>query len=115
DCTPKDARVEIGVFKTTDPITKNSVYIAPDGYNAAEEDDLHKCNDRKANVSVSYVNGNISIRVSSGSHKATRLTVTAGGKTIGNRSISGSGTYLFDADFEGKTTVVATVNDEAGY
>lgn len=119
DCTPDSARVEVGVYKTVDPITKNSIYIAPDGYDASEEDDLHDCDDRMPRASITLSSsGNkvdITVRVTPGTHKANKLTITAGGKNIASVSIDGSRTYRTSTTLDKKTSIVVTVSDEAGY
>lgn len=46
DCTPSGAIVELSVTETTDPVTGKTSYTnVPTGYDATEEDDVHKCGD----------------------------------------------------------------------
>jgi membrane peptidoglycan carboxypeptidase len=53
DCTPAGAKVELGVVKTTDPVTKKDAYSSvPDGYNANADDDAHKCGDVAPSIST---------------------------------------------------------------
>ena len=48
-CTPATARVELSVTKSNG----SSKVVAPSGYDADSEDDIHKCSDSKPSVSVS--------------------------------------------------------------
>lgn len=59
DCTPAGARIELDVLKTTDPVTKKDSYAnVPDGYNATDSDDAHKCSDTPPSISsVSAITG----------------------------------------------------------
>lgn len=39
--TPDNAKIELDVIKFTDPITKKDAFIAPDGYDASQDDNVH--------------------------------------------------------------------------
>lgn len=41
DLTPVDAKIELDVTKTIDPITKKDVFTAPDGFDSTKDDDVH--------------------------------------------------------------------------
>lgn len=123
DCTPDAARIEVDVLKTKDPITKKDAFIAPDGYDATKEDDLHKCDDKKPSVGtidVSQSGGSsfrIRISVVAGSHKLKEIEVRVGGEVIATLPAGASGTYTtnYTASGSGTQTVTATVVDEALY
>jgi membrane peptidoglycan carboxypeptidase len=121
DCTPPQARVEIAVYKKVDPITKRPTYIAPDGYNASEEDDKHRCEDAKpsvSNIKINKVGGDqyqVVVSVAQGTHPLTKLAIQVGSNTIANVSISGSGNFSTTTTIKDKSTITATVEDDALY
>lgn len=120
DCTPDGARIEVDVRKFKDPITKQDRYLAPEGYNSGEEDDIHKCNDRKPTVRIDPVdagNGKISVSVVAGSHKLQDVEIRVNGKLIATLPVSSNGSYSTSHDFDkvGDSTVTARVSDEAYY
>lgn len=89
-CTPDAAKVDIGVVKTTDPISKNDVYSnIPYGYNATADDDVHKCSDTKPSITGvntlgSSGNWTIAVTTSAGTFSLsdTSLTGTANGTAL---------------------------------
>ncbi len=123
DCTPPGAREEIAVRKNIDPITKRDIYIAPAGYNANEEDDVHKCSDTKPrinSITTSHVSGNtysITVSIRQGTHKLENLEIKSGSTVIGNIPVSSSGnhsaTHVFDG--RGRQSITASVRDTAYY
>lgn len=118
DCTPSAARIEINVVKTTDPISKKAVFLAPDGYDASADDDIHKCDDVKPKITGIYVDGsnNIKVMVSKGTHSLQTLDISVDGKNVGSINISGSGTYGTNYNFpSNKATISAVVTDTAYY
>lgn len=121
DCTPPEARVEIAVFKTTDPITKRPAYIAPDGYDASREDDKHRCEDTKPSISsieVSSAGGNryqITVAVAQGTHPLTNIKISVGGNVIADAAIGSSGNFTATTTIDSAQTITATVEDDALY
>jgi penicillin-binding protein 1A len=118
DCTPEAAQVELDVVKTTDPITKNAIYIAPDGYNAFSDDDVHDCGDARPKVTGICVDSsnNISVRVSKGTHTLQTLDIAVDGGNVASINVSGSGTYSSNYDFPSKkVSLSATITDTALY
>lgn len=123
DCTPEGAKIELGVIKTTDPVTKKDAYSnVPDGYNANESDDVHRCGDAKPSISSVSVTGNpgnwtISINVSQGTFSLNESSVTA--------TVNGSPLTLtrsgnaYKATYSGTTTpsgsIAVTVTDTGFY
>lgn len=115
-CTPEDAKIEITVSKMTDPISKKPIYLAPDGYDANGEDDVHKCNDVEPIVQGISVTGNkISIAVRKGTHSLDSLEVRFNGTTIANINVGGSGTYSTTYNFKRSGTISVTLQDTAYY
>ncbi len=117
-CTPEGAKIEIGVSKSTDPVTEKTIYLAPDGYDTTKSDDVHKCNDDTPSIPTITRTGNtIHVEVQKGTFKLDSLTVKVDGKTIKDMSISTSGTYDVDYTFSGgsEVTVSATVTDKGYY
>ncbi len=118
DCTPSAAKIELDVTKTTDPITKNPIYIAPDGYDGSADDDIHKCEDIKPKLTGLCIDdeNNISVRVSKGTHALDTLDISVDGTGVASLNISGSGTYTANYNFPAKkVTVSATASDNALY
>lgn len=116
DCTPPAARSEQDVQKITDPVTKKTTFIAPDGFNPNEDDDRHKCDDVKPfvssiNLTPSGGKGQyqISAAINQGTHPLQTVVITAEGKQIASENITSSGTvttkYTFTASGDQAITV----------
>lgn len=116
--TPDGAKIELDVTKMLDPITKKDVYIAPDGYDASKDDDVHKAGDVKptVKVTVSPTTKNIytiTVAVSGGTFPVAGVQVDVGG-TI--QVPTGTGTYTYTVSpSDALKTVTATVTDSAFY
>lgn len=117
DCTPAAARIDLGVIKITDPVTKKDAYTSvPDGYNATADDDVHKCGDAVSISSVSAGGGTITINValSSFSLDASGVSVVADGKTL---TVTGSA-GVYKAAYSGAPPtgkIVVTITDSGYY
>lgn len=98
-CTPEGAKEKIGVIKMMDPITKKDVFITPDDYDATKEDNVHKCNDSKpqiTNISPSHAGGSkytITVTVDEGKHDIQTVTIKINGQTAANLKGNSSGVY----------------------
>ena len=122
-CTPDDAKIEVDVNKSTDPVTKQDVFIAPDGYDATKDDDLHKCDDVKPSVGtiiatkVSGETYKISVSVVGGTHALTEVEIKVGSTIVATLPVTASGTYTADYTFTTTTTqtITATAKDAALY
>jgi membrane peptidoglycan carboxypeptidase len=119
DCTPDAAKIEISVTKIIDPITKKETFFASDGYDAKNDDDVHKCSDAKPTVSldVSSDGERIFVNYTAGKFKLENVIVTVNGVEVANLSPDNSGSKTI---FSGKSatdsfTVSATVRDEGYY
>lgn len=123
NCTPPAAIVEIDVMTSTDPVSKQQIIVAPDGYDGSKDDDVHKCDDAKpsiSNINVSPVSGNtytITVSVAQGKNPLTSLEIKVGGTTINTVGISGGGDYSTNFTFPagGEQTVSAVVTDNVFY
>lgn len=118
NCTPDAARIEIEVRKSVDPVTKKEVFIAPDGYDAAGEDDQHKCDDTKPSItSISATKNTITVTVSQGTFALQTLEVKVDGQTVSSAPVSGSGNYAIPYDFTAnkKATITVTLTDAGLY
>ena len=114
-CTPDAARVEIGVTKTKDPFTKKDVFIAPNGYDATKEDDVHKCSDAKPRVQgISVTQNQIQVRIVKGRFAIDSVTFKVDGKSIGSGSRTSDG-YVITYDFKKESRVTVEVVDEGYY
>ena len=116
-CTPDAARIEVGVRKTKDPFSKKDVFLAPDGYDATREDDVHKCGDVKPSINgIVAGNGRITVSVSKGTFSLDKLIVRVNGEAVSTKNISGSGTYPFQYNFTRKrSTITVEVVDTGMY
>lgn len=115
ECTPDAAREEVGVTKTKDPFTKKTVYIAPNGYDATRDDDVHKCSDAKPRVQgISITQNQIQVRISKGKFPIDSVDFKVDGKSIGSGSRTSDG-YVITYDFKKKARVTVEVIDEGYY
>lgn len=117
-CTPDLARVELTVTKLKDPITKRDTYLAPNGYDAKHDDDVHKCGDAQPSISISQNGQKLDVDPSHGRFSLKTVEIKADGKTILTRSIGGSGgsfTIDIPASVSDGTSLTATVIDTAYY
>jgi penicillin-binding protein 1A len=118
-CTPDNAKEELDVVKNVDPVTKVTTYTPPDGYNAEQEDDFHRCDDVPPFVSVitaTPISGDkymISTLVRSGTHSVSGVTMSVNGNTYNATANSGSWEIVVDG-LSGSFEVSATATD-AGY
>lgn len=122
-CTPDSAKIDLDVTKMVDPVTKQDVYIAPDGYDSTKDDDAHKCGDVIPSVSVSWSPGTtsntylITATVTPGTFPVTSVDIKIDGTTVGTIAAPGPYTYTYTAP-AGTTTaqaVTATVTDSGLY
>lgn len=121
-CTPDGAKEEIDVIRTTDPLTKKESFSVPAGYDANAEDNFHKCDDAKPQISSISVSNSgskytISANISSGTHSLASVEIAVDGKTIKSGSVSSSGTQsgTVTIDSAGSHSVTVTVRDSAYY
>lgn len=117
-CTPGGAKIELGVTKSLDPFTKKTVYLAPDGYDATRDDDVHKCSDVSPTVDGITVTGStISIRVTKGTFALHKLSVRVDGQGVASLNINGTGTYTTNYVFTtgGSVSIAATATDDGYY
>lgn len=116
DCTPEGAIVSLTVNKTTDPITKQVRYLAPDGYDASTSDDVHSCDDVKPFVTnVGYSNGKLVANVTQGTHALQSVEFKVDGIVVGTVQVSSSGEVSLAYNTTGTKTVIVTVTDVALY
>ena len=125
DCTPSNARIELEVTKSTDPVTKSEVYIAPDGYDASKNDDVHSCGDAQPVIDlidVKKTGGSYTVKfnVSPGKFKLTSVDIVVGDKTIkSGESVSANGgtvtAQVSGSGLSGVQTVTVNLSDEGMY
>jgi penicillin-binding protein 1A len=117
-CTPEAAKIEIGVTKTLDPITKKDVYSAPDGYDATADDNVHSCDDAKPSVSVTVDNAakKATVSYSHGKYQLQSVEVKdASGAVIASKSINSDGSWDVDLSKASNGTLTVTAVDTAYY
>jgi membrane peptidoglycan carboxypeptidase len=123
NCTPDGAKIEVSVIKTTDPVTKQPVYINSEGYDGTKDDDAHQCGDPVPNITAIGINltapntYKITVSVAQGKAPLTGLTITVNGSTINSQSISSGGNYeaVYTATGPDPFTVTATATDNLYY
>ncbi len=120
DCTPAGAREELEVEKITDPITKETTYTAPDGYDVLNKDDFHSCSDAIPFISTisathrSDGRYDISVLVQAGTNSITSVSISVNGNTYSaTQDSTGAWSIIVDA-LSGSYSVSATATD-AGY
>ena len=117
-CTPLSARIEIGVSKTIDPITKKETITAFDGYDATADDDVHVCGDAPPTVTVTQVGSGLKISYSHGRFQLQTIEVTQGGTVVASKQVSSDGTWNIPAsDLASASSgqITATVTDTGYY
>jgi penicillin-binding protein 1A len=97
-CTPDSAKIELGVKKFIDPITKKDAYSSPEGYDSTKDDNIHSCADTKPSISASWklISKNsyqIDATIAEGTFPAQSVEVYVGGISLG--SVSAPGPYTF--------------------
>ena len=117
-CTPDAARIEVDVQKSVDPVTKKDIFIAPDGYDANADDNLHKCEDAKPSIGSITVKADkktIQIPILQGTHALQSFEVKVDGAVVGGGAITASGTVEVTYEFKKDATITVTVQDSALY
>ncbi len=115
-CTPDGAKIDIGVSKTTDPVTKQQIATAPDGYDATADDDAHQCGDAKPTVTITQSGKSIVVKYTHGRYQLQTIEVKQGGTVIASKQVSSDDTWTI-SDLSAATagTITATVTDTAYY
>ena len=121
-CTPERAKVELTVQTFDDPVTKKKSSMAPDGYDATADDDVHKCEDAKPFVSLSTqqlspTSYRITANVSQGTFALSQVDIAVDGTVISSQPVSSAGAYSVDytASGSGSKSISATVIDQGYY
>lgn len=124
DLTPDGARIELDVVKMIDPVTGKDVYIAPDGYDATQTDNVHLATDTKPSVSVTVSktandkNYTITATVSQGTFTISTVQISVGGTVVSTQSANGTNVYTYSGSMTGinsDTAVTVTVTDSGYY
>ena len=117
NCTPDAAKIELDVIKTTDPITKKEIFIAPDGYDGSSDDSVHKCDDAKPSIAGICVDSanNIKILVSKGTLDLQTLDVAVDGTGVASIPVSGSSTYTTNYNFPSNNASISATVTDLGY
>lgn len=121
ECTPANAKEELTVQKTTDPITKKTVYIAPSGYDATADDDVHKCTDigiTITNASIAGGNPNnprtVTATIGASTFPVQAVELIVNGSSVGNLTASGQ-TYTISYTVPAGATASVRVTDTGLY
>lgn len=117
-CTPEAAKIEVGVTKSLDPITKKDIYSAPDGYDATADDNVHDCNDAKPSVSITVdsTTKKAAISYSHGKYQLQSIEVRdSAGTVIASKSVGSDGSWDVSLSEAASGTITVTVVDTAYY
>ncbi|MFZ2544602.1 MAG: transglycosylase domain-containing protein [Candidatus Saccharimonadales bacterium] len=121
-CTPDGAKTEQNVIKTADPVTKQLTYIAPSGFDATKDDDIHLCDDTKPSIGSISISPNgqnyeINLNVIQGKGNLTNIVISVNGAPISDQPITVGGSYrtTYTAPTPSAFTVSATVTDDLFY
>jgi membrane peptidoglycan carboxypeptidase len=117
-CTPEAAKIEVNVTKSNDPVTKQVVVSAPDGYDATKDDDAHACGDPQPSASITSVDARrhtaVVTTTSGGKFALQSLSVTCGNTVVSTLTpVSGDNTIDL-SQLQSSCSLSATVTD-AGY
>ena len=125
DLTPDGARIELDVTRMIDPVTKKTIYIAPDGYDASHDDDVHKASDVMPSASATITNtaGSndyvVNVTVTQGTFPITSVQISIGGTVVATLPAGSSSLYsykgLMKSSSDGNQAVSVTVTDNAYY
>ncbi len=116
--TPNDAKIELDVTKTIDPITKKDIFTAPDGYDANADDNIHQASDIKPSGSItikpsSAANSyDITVNLVPGTFAIASASLRIDGVEIKNLTASGS--YTIQSTKDAASTASINIVD-AGY
>ncbi len=122
DLTPDDAKIELDVQKSVDPVTKKDIYIAPDGYDGNKDDDVHVATDIKPTVLLDWgatANPNVytvTATVTAGACTARTCTITGGDIKIDGvsvQSFTAAGTYVYTYTLSPTDTTAKTITASA--
>lgn len=122
--TPEGAKIELDVTKMIDPVTKKEFFIAPDGYDASADDDVHKATDVQPIVSVEILPGakntyTITATVTPGTFEVTNIQIKVGDVIVLTSPASSTNIYTYAGTLTKKDikaqTVTATVTDNGFY
>ena len=115
-CTPEGAKIEVDVQKQTDPVSKQDIFIAPDGYDATKEDDVHKCEDVKPTITViKQGNDTIVVKATKGTFSVDKIDVSVNGTVVTTINYDGRETYSIPYNLKPADKVAATITDSGFY
>ena len=126
-CTPAAAKITQTVTTSLDPVTKKTTIIAPNGYDASSNDDVHNCSDVPPfigsgtnDITITPLGSGsqytITANVTQGTHPLQSVQITVDGNVISQQNASATGPYsATTALTAGAHTIVVQVTDSALY
>lgn len=120
-CTPDGAKIEIGVTKMIDPVTKKDIFIAPDGYDSTKDDDVHKCSDLKPTINISASEDppglgtyTVTVTITKGTFKITSAQLKVDGVVV--ETFTSAGTYEVEVEAgDAEQAISASIIDDGYY
>ena len=113
--TPDGAKIELDVIKMIDPITKKDVYIAPDGYDATKDDNIHNASDIQPSASIGWTataDPNVYIitaTVNKGTYPITEVKISTDDGAI-TKTETAAGTYTYTYTIKSGDTTAKSVS-----
>lgn len=89
-CTPAAAKIDIQATKTIDPFTKKDVIVAPDGYDATADDDVHACGDAMPVVSlvIHHATKKATVSCAVGRYQLQTIEIKSGSTVIASGAVT---------------------------
>lgn len=128
-CTPDAARITETVTRMTDPTTKKTTYLAPDGYTASARDNVHVCGAAQPNFGTAgpyfsatgsggtYTISLLNVNRGDDSRPITSVSMTIDGQTYNNVQQDSNG--IWSVQISGKpgstVSISATALDSEYY
>ena len=124
-CTPAETKVNAGVTKIIDPMTKKESFTAGE-YNPNANDDVHSCDDKRPTASISVTSSGseeedesaswtISATAKFGTFELESYTLVVNGQTVKSGGIGASGGTAEYITTTKPTSISFKVTDRAGY
>jgi len=119
--TPEAAHIEMDVIKMIDPVTKKDIFMAPDGYDASADDDVHLISDILPSATINITEGSVkntskvNVVLAAGKFPITSASIKINGKEETTMSASGLYVYTIPKTSTLPSDVSITVTDSGFY
>ena len=121
-CTPEAARVDVEVTRIIDPVTRRESFIVDGDWDPTAESDVHSCNDRMPNATISFDSDNgpgtptvIRINFVRGTFALREYTLSVGGRVIARGQASSNTLNVTHTFTSSGQTVTLRITDAGLY